>query len=149
MPCIRRFHSESNDQTGFFDTWRSQQDHVFATLHERQTGQLLDNFTIDARLEGKVELLQRFGPRQTSLLQPGLHATLMPAVPFLLQRHAQELPVVQLFFSRLLQQAFNVITQVLHFQATQQYFKFRHHINSSYALRGRCSTMLTGFQSGA
>ncbi|CST06322.1 Uncharacterised protein [Shigella sonnei] len=39
---------------------------------------------VDARLEGKAELLQLFAPRQTSLLQPGLHTALMPAVPFLL-----------------------------------------------------------------
>ncbi len=116
---------------GFPDTWRTQQDHILAALHKRQTGQLPDNLTIDARLEGEVELLQRFDPRQTRLLQSGLHAALMSAVPLLLQRHAQELPVVQLFFSRLLQQTFNVIAQVLHFQATQQRFKFMHHSNSS------------------
>ena len=49
-----------------------------------QTSQFPDNLTIDARLEGKVELFQRFDPRQTSLLQPELHTALMSAVPFLL-----------------------------------------------------------------
>ncbi len=44
---------------GFPDTWRTQQDHILAALHKRQTGQLPDNLTIDARLEGEVELLQR------------------------------------------------------------------------------------------
>ncbi|CAM8203229.1 hypothetical protein ESCOMMO057M_23750 [Escherichia coli] len=50
----------------FSDTRRSQQDHVFAALHERQTSQFPDNLTVDARLEGKVELLQRFDPRVTN-----------------------------------------------------------------------------------
>ena len=44
----------------FSDTRRPQQDNVFAALHERQTSQFPDNLTIDARLEGKVELLQRW-----------------------------------------------------------------------------------------
>ena len=56
----------------------------FAVIHERQTSQFPDNLTIDSQLEGKVELLQRFDPRLTSLLQLGLHTALMPAVPFLL-----------------------------------------------------------------
>lgn len=84
MSRIHRFHAKSYAQMSFSDTKRSQQDHVFAALHERQTGQFPNNLTVDARLEGKVELLQRFDLRQTSLLQPGLHTALMPAVPFLL-----------------------------------------------------------------
>ena len=81
MSRIHRFHAKSYGQMSFSYTRRS---HVFAALHERQTSQFPNNLTVDARLEGKVELLQRFDPRQTSLLQPGLHTALMPAVPFLL-----------------------------------------------------------------
>lgn len=73
-----------------FSTPGAQQDHILAALHERQTGQLPDDLTIDAWLEAEVELLQRFDSWQTSLFQPGFHSALMSAVLFLLQRHAQE-----------------------------------------------------------
>ncbi|KJT54745.1 hypothetical protein SEEH4588_12993, partial [Salmonella enterica subsp. enterica serovar Heidelberg str. RI-11-014588] len=54
-----------------FSTRGPQQDHILAALHERQTGQLPDDLTIDAWLEAEVELLQRFDSWQTSLFQPG------------------------------------------------------------------------------
>lgn len=89
MAHICRFHTGGSGQVGF-PLRGPQQDHILAALHERQTGQLPDDLTIDAWLEAEVELLQRFDSWQTSLFQPGFHSALMSAVLFLLQRHAQE-----------------------------------------------------------
>ena len=47
MSCIHRFHAKSYGQMSFSDTRRSQQDHVFAALHERQTSQFPNNLTVD------------------------------------------------------------------------------------------------------
>lgn len=88
MAHICRFHTGAA-AVGFLHPG-PQQDHILAALHERQTGQLPDDLTIDAWLEAEVELLQRFDSWQTSLFQPGFHSALMSAVLFLLQRHAQE-----------------------------------------------------------
>ncbi|STJ03588.1 Uncharacterised protein [Escherichia coli] len=75
----------------FTHTGRTQQDHVLATLHERQPGQLTDDLTIDTWLEAEVELLQRFDPREAGLFSAGTPYRADAPVPFLLQRHAQEL----------------------------------------------------------
>lgn len=83
MTSVRRFYPESDCQVRFTHTRRTQQDHVLATLHERQPGQLTDDLTIDTWLEAEVELLQRFDLREAGLFQPGLHTALMPPVPFL------------------------------------------------------------------
>ncbi|VDY45189.1 Uncharacterised protein [Salmonella enterica subsp. enterica serovar Daytona] len=90
MAHICRFHTGGQRPGGFSPLRGPQQDHILAALHERQTGQLPDDLTIDAWLEAEVELLQRFDSWQTSLFQPGFHSALMSAVLFLLQRHAQE-----------------------------------------------------------
>ncbi len=98
---------------GLADARRPQQDHVLRSLDEARPGKLADDLAIQRGLELKVELVQRFDPRQPSQPQPTLDAALLAAPPFRFQGLGQKPLIVEVALGGLLADALEMATQVL------------------------------------
>ena len=85
--------------------WRAEHDDVRGPLDEGQAGELAHHFTVEAGLEGEVELLERLHPRQARQLEPTLHPVQVSSLPLDLQRFGEKSLVVEFALGRLLAHA--------------------------------------------
>ena len=136
---LRGLHRQGDGQVGLAHPRRPQQQDVLRPAHEPQGGELPHHLGVNGRLEVEVELLQGLQPGQPGLLQPGLGAFLVPALPLAGQGIDQELPVSQVVLGGLFAYRVQLRTQVVHLQPVDQVFQF-HHITPSYTDRSRRST---------
>ena len=63
MTCFGSLNSKSDSEMSFANTRRTKQYNILSPLDEAKSGEFSNHLTVNAGLEGIIELFQCFGPR--------------------------------------------------------------------------------------
>ena len=112
---IARFHgldSQGDREMRFSHSWRTEEDHVFGSINEGQTGQFPDRPGRNRGLEGQIEGLQRLHHREAGQGEAKGDPFLVATLPFDPECFRQKTPVIEVPLPGLLQDPVQTVRKI-------------------------------------